>query len=335
MKNPWEWDENDLLQLVNTGAQESVDLEFKASGALQNTDKNRDEISKDVSAFANSAGGTLIYGMVENRSTHVADSLDTGSDPNVTTREWLEQVINSKIQRRIDGVRIGQVALSITSPGKVAYVVYVPSSTRAPHQAADKKFYKRYNFQVLAMEEYEIRDVSRRGEVPDLRIDFSLPKTGLMLIPGTTEFEPFPLKTSIINDGFEPANYALITLCIDARLEVITSQGLGVSIERNAKIEINDWQFPVTLIQVTWGIPGKLPIFHAPYVLINSLLLKTDTDGRLGSPKYYLVGYSIQSPRMPVKEAYSLLEVRSGYIWLSATQLTEEEVSANYQKLSK
>src|SRR6266700_2494506 len=101
MKNPWEWDENDLLQLVNTGAQESVDLEFKASGALQNAGKNRDEISKDVSAFANSAGGTLIYGMVENRSTHVADSLDTGSDPNVTTREWLEQVINSKIQQRI------------------------------------------------------------------------------------------------------------------------------------------------------------------------------------------------------------------------------------------
>ena len=29
MKNPWEWDEDDLLEFVNTKAQESIELDFK------------------------------------------------------------------------------------------------------------------------------------------------------------------------------------------------------------------------------------------------------------------------------------------------------------------
>ncbi len=181
MKNPWEWDENDLLDMVKAGTQESIELDFKESGSLQTTDKKKDDISKDVSAFANSAGGTIVYGMTEDKVTHVATGLDTGSNPAEITKEWLEQVINSKIHRRIDGVRIRQIELTTTHPGKVAYVVYVPSSTRAPHQASDKRFYKRFNFQSVPMEEYEIRDVSRRGEVPDLRIEFTLPKTEVIM----------------------------------------------------------------------------------------------------------------------------------------------------------
>src|SRR6266480_4427156 len=103
MKNSWEWDENDLLELVNAKTKESIELDFKDSASLQNTDRKKEEISKDVSAFANSAGGTLLYGMREDSQTHVASGLDTGSDPSVITKEWLEQVINSNIHRKIDG----------------------------------------------------------------------------------------------------------------------------------------------------------------------------------------------------------------------------------------
>src|SRR5690349_20006276 len=114
MKNPWEWDDDDLSAMVSAGTQESIELDFKESDSLQNTDRKKDEISKDVSAFANSAGGTIIYGMKENG--HVAIGLDTGNDPNVITKEWLEQIIDSKIHRPIDGVRIKQVALTKTNP---------------------------------------------------------------------------------------------------------------------------------------------------------------------------------------------------------------------------
>src|SRR6218665_2307135 len=168
--NAWDWSEQDLLELIKLGVPEGLELDYKQSDALQRSDAKKNELSKDVSAFANAAGGVLVYGMREDG--HIPISLDAGLDPNEISKEWLEQIINSKIQRRIDGVRVNQVVLSETSPGNVAYVVCIPASSRAPHQAADKRFYKRFNFASVPMEEYEIRDIANRSTVPDLDIDF-------------------------------------------------------------------------------------------------------------------------------------------------------------------
>lgn len=161
------WTAQRLAALVESGAKESLLLEFKGSDALSRAESSKaNEISKDVSAFANSAGGTLIYGLVE--EGHAAIKIDAGVDPAVISKEWLEQKINSNIQRRIDGLRVHQIDLQGDDAGRVAYVVEIPQSNQAPHQAFDKKFYKRFNFQSVPMEEYEIRDVARRAEAPDL-----------------------------------------------------------------------------------------------------------------------------------------------------------------------
>jgi hypothetical protein len=49
------------------------------------------------------------------------------------------------------------------------YVISVPqTNSRGAHQAPDKKYYKRQNFQSTAMEDYEIRDIMRRTTTPDL-----------------------------------------------------------------------------------------------------------------------------------------------------------------------
>ena len=337
MKNQWEWDENDLLDMVKAGTQESIELDFKESGSLQATDKKKDDISKDVSAFANSAGGTIIYGMTEDKVTHVASGLDTGSNPAEATKEWLEQVINSKIHRRIEGVRIRQIELTTTHPGKVAYVVYVPSSTRAPHQASDKRFYKRFNFQSVPMEEYEIRDVSRRGEVPDLRIEFALPKTAVIMNQETGMSEPFGLNGGIFNEALEPANYAIIRIFIDARLKL--EQTKDFTVREGVSLLLGDKEHPVTLLRLNWSIPGKMPIFQQSDRLsltYNSepFMLRTPTDGLLGKHVSYIVGYEIDSPRMLQKSAYTLLHVKSGYATLSDKYLSIEELIANYDKLA-
>ena len=107
MKESWLWKEDDLLELIKLATKESIDLEFKQCDSLQNNDPKKNEISKDVSAFANSAGGTIVYGMIENG--HIATTLDQGFDPNIISKEWLEQVINSRIQRKIEGIRINQI----------------------------------------------------------------------------------------------------------------------------------------------------------------------------------------------------------------------------------
>lgn len=157
-----EWDENYLIELIRVSEQESLKLDYKASAALGKQDKEKNEISKDVSAFANSAGGLLVYGMLEDK--HVPTKIDVGVDRNIITKEWLESVIKSRIQPEVGGVVIKQIGLTTGVPEMVAYVVEVSQATsRAPHQAFDHKYYKRHNFESTPMEDYEVRDLMRRS----------------------------------------------------------------------------------------------------------------------------------------------------------------------------
>lgn len=165
MKEPWEWTEDDILSLIRNKIGESNTLEYKSCDSLGRTDGKKREISKDVSAFANSAGGTIVYGVIEN-SSHEPESIDVGYDPSDISGEWLEQVINSNIERRIGGVIINPVSLPNTRPGRMLYVVYVPESALAPHMAADDRFYRRFNFQSVAMKEYEVRNLMRQESYP-------------------------------------------------------------------------------------------------------------------------------------------------------------------------
>lgn len=164
MREPWEWEEEDILRLVKDRASEDISLEFKRCDALTNEGWKR-ELAKDVSALANSAGGTIIYGVIEDSATHEAESIDIGFDPSELNIETLEQVINSRIQRRIVGVICKAVPLRKENPARVLYLIYVPESSHAPHMA-DHRFYKRHNFVSEYMEEYEVRERYRRETFP-------------------------------------------------------------------------------------------------------------------------------------------------------------------------
>ncbi|MBK7851485.1 MAG: ATP-binding protein [Bacteroidetes bacterium] len=133
--------------------EESIYLEFKNGSALRKNDSGKQEIAKDVSAFANSEGGVLIYGIEE--SNHIASKISP-FDGNEFTKEWLEQVINNNIKRRIEGVIIDPIRINDVS--KSIYVVRIPKSPLRPHQTTAYRYYKRYNFSVIDMEEHEIRE---------------------------------------------------------------------------------------------------------------------------------------------------------------------------------
>src|SRR5664280_351246 len=133
--------EQDLRTLIELGAEESINLEFKSTDSLGQTNTQKAEIAKDVSAFANSAGGIIIYGV--NEVNHKADSFSPirGSE---LTKEWLEQVIQSRIQRKIEDLLIIPIRLGQNIEESI-YIVKIPESPLAPHMTSDKKFYKRYN----------------------------------------------------------------------------------------------------------------------------------------------------------------------------------------------
>jgi hypothetical protein len=157
-----EWDESDLHALIHNEVQESLTLDYKRSGALGKGSTERNNLSKDLSAFANSDGGMLIYGMEEDR--HVPTAIDAGVDRTQITKEWLESVSKTNIHPTIDRMLIKQVPLPNKGPNQVAYVLEIGQATsRAPHQAVDHRYYKRFNFESTPMEDYEVRDLMRRS----------------------------------------------------------------------------------------------------------------------------------------------------------------------------
>jgi len=209
---------DDLQSLIDNEAQEDLHLDFKCSDSLAKSDGKKKEISKDVSAFANSDGGTIIYGIVE--ANHKATELDDGVSGTDITKEWLEQVISSTVTPKIDELEIIPIP---RDNGKFNYIVHIPRSERSPHQSfLDKRFYKRYNFQSVPMEQYEIMDIINRRSTPDLTI--KLPEKEFRLSytveGGNQRSQIVQISPTITNLSNTLVEYCSITLYIDNRIEV-------------------------------------------------------------------------------------------------------------------
>lgn len=200
-----EWTEQDLLSLIANGVEESSDLEYKRSAALSKTDSGKNEISKDVSSLANANGGTIIYGMIEEH--HLPRQLD-GIDPAEITKEWLEQVINGRIRPRLSGLQINPVPLTNSAIGKVVYVISVPQSGTA-HQAGSKRYYKRFNFESIPMEDYEIRDIMNRTKHPLI-----VPQFSRRLIDRQGGVFEYALNIYLVNKGAVSAHDLKVVLSV-------------------------------------------------------------------------------------------------------------------------
>lgn len=165
------WTESRLQNFITSEIEESLTLEYKSAEALDRNETKKKEITKDVSAMANSAGGMLIYGIAEHNDLdkrHLPERI-TPVDRRKYPREWVEQIIQA-IRPRIDGIVIHSVNLS-SGENDVAFVIEIPQSNTA-HQANDHRYYKRFNFQAVPMEDYEIRDVMFREQTPNIVLNF-------------------------------------------------------------------------------------------------------------------------------------------------------------------
>ncbi len=211
------WDFARIKALIEGNIEERHDLEFKGAGKLRPKDKKtKEEIVKDVSAMANSAGGTIIYGIAEagaQGSAPYAEMIDP-VDRSAFSSDTLDQVIQS-IQPKVEGLKIYPIDVP-DEPGRAIYVVDIPQSVTA-HQAKDKKYHKRRNTTTDAMEDYEIRDVMNRGKFPKIRVSF--------------QFVTFPdrigLNIHIINDGMVVANRVVVFIRLPMDLALSVSEREG------------------------------------------------------------------------------------------------------------
>jgi len=196
------WTESRLQNFITGEIEESLTLEYKAAEALDRNETKKKEITKDVSAMANSAGGILIYGISEfgdAERRHLPEKI-TPVDRRKYPREWVEQIIQA-IRPRIDGIVIHSINLS-SGESDVAFVIEVPQSNTA-HQASDHRYYKRFNFQAVPMEDYEIRDVMFREQTPNIALNFLIQ---------ITDDARWSLVIQALNNGSAFAQYVAVFL---------------------------------------------------------------------------------------------------------------------------
>lgn len=166
-----DWTYEKLNQLIVDKVEENLNLDYKGAEALSKSDLKKKEITKDISAMANSDSGIIIYGIKEFDSKdkkHLPEKIDPVNRQEYS-KEWIEHIINN-IKPKIVGVKIIPIPINKNNTHCV-YVVDIPKSTTA-HQATDFRYYRRFNFESVPMIDYEIKDIMNRAKIPNVNVKF-------------------------------------------------------------------------------------------------------------------------------------------------------------------
>jgi predicted HTH transcriptional regulator len=123
-----------LRQLCDDKCPESASLDFKRelprSSKKEEEDKDKQELLKDVCAFANTDGGDLVYGISDKdgAAEKVMPIVDEAAD---AAERRLRQVLDAGIEPRIQGIRFQRVEIDTS----YVLIVRVPASFDGPHCA--------------------------------------------------------------------------------------------------------------------------------------------------------------------------------------------------------
>lgn len=175
-----DWTPERLQSLLDSQVPEDFRLEYKGLEALpvpcvqkDRWDKIRMEIGKDATAFANSDGGVIIYGIKEKRvddGRPIPEKFQPVSMAEFS-RDQLSQIIASNSEPRLPGVRALPIPVpNQADPSQVCFVVLIPKSDTA-HQASDGKYYYRNEATTAFMRDWQVRDAMNRRKVPKLSLD--------------------------------------------------------------------------------------------------------------------------------------------------------------------
>ncbi len=157
-----------LEAFLRLNLEESLNLDYKDIRAADNPDK----LSEVTTAFANSVGGLVLLGVAEKKDEDEKGNTirirpgEITWGPRSLTREKVESELISRVHPWVQGLTIHTIR---DAEGNVIFLVDVPQSVNPPHQAADRRYYLRYNFQNLPMDHYQIDALFHRRLKPNLR----------------------------------------------------------------------------------------------------------------------------------------------------------------------
>lgn len=172
--------------LVEMEQQETLKLDFKANAIKdgrtlfekegRNLSKDgKRAIAKELSAFANSAGGLLILG-VDCSKKHAGDIDCADKATPLTNLAACHATMNNEISQLVQPVIDDIDIITVLEEGMEdeGYIILkIPRSPRRPHRgeaASQKQYYKRMGSSSLPMEHYDIEDAFKRSNSPDLEL---------------------------------------------------------------------------------------------------------------------------------------------------------------------
>ena len=143
---------SDIRKLKDAKIEESAILDYKEQMISE------DKLVKHVTAFSNTSGGDLIFGIKESgRGGYPVDIL--GIEDNVN-KERLEQIIISNIRPRI-GVQFSKI--DVPNSDRVILIIRIPEGQNRPYyDIISHKYYKRYNYEAIPMDEFEIESLYQK-----------------------------------------------------------------------------------------------------------------------------------------------------------------------------
>lgn len=182
----------DLQNIIKDKISESSILEYKERFVLKPDDnvsskrsrkkkelaeEDKKEFAKDISAMANSNGGTVIYGIVE-RENEEGRRIPVKLSPiknNEMDKDRLARLILALITPSIN-FNITYIADDKEEGGY--FIVDIEKSDTAHQNVIDKCYYHRKDALSIKMEDYAIRDVMNRGgKNPKVDLAFRLIRT--------------------------------------------------------------------------------------------------------------------------------------------------------------
>ncbi len=150
--------EDSIQTLIDNKERESSILEYKQE--ITGSEHEKKELSKDVSAMANTEGGYLIIGIKEKdgqAASITGTSKLIGRQP---VELWLENILITNVRPKVS-IKPKVIPIN-TNQDKVIVIVYIPQSSRRPHMVIAEgrnSYYVRHNYQATYADEHEVRSM--------------------------------------------------------------------------------------------------------------------------------------------------------------------------------